>query len=175
MTGQFKKAASVVRQFFGTGPAQEAGPVGRLTDIAPPISRQAERRRQIYAEVGEFLFKHDLDLTPLSFDLALSFVTGTDASVEQAVRVRLAEQGGISNADCEDIVQTCRPVDFSTHDLKDILVEAEANLNTLSEIAEQSTTSTQAYGNALSGEMGKIELDGAAVVAKLLSLTRDMI
>jgi diguanylate cyclase len=34
-------------------------------------SREVNRRRHLYGEIGDFLFAHDLDLTPINFSVAL--------------------------------------------------------------------------------------------------------
>ena len=49
-------------------------------------SREINRRRQLYADIGDFLFAHDLDLTPTNFSVALDYLTGANIGVEKAIR-----------------------------------------------------------------------------------------
>lgn len=49
-------------------------------------SREINRRRQLYEDIGDFLFAHDLDLTPINFSVALDYLTGANIGVEKADR-----------------------------------------------------------------------------------------
>src|SRR3546814_19974177 len=70
-------------------------------EIARRYDRAENRRAKLYQEIGEFLFAHDLDLTPLNFGLAHDYVTGNDRAVEQAVRALIMEKGRLTNGQAE--------------------------------------------------------------------------
>src|SRR3546814_2076421 len=56
--------------------SSEEEPAEPEAEIARRYDRAENRRAKLYQEIGEFLFAHDLDLTPLNFGLAHDYVTG---------------------------------------------------------------------------------------------------
>ena len=60
-------------------------------------NREINRRRQLYADIGDFLFAHDLDLTAINFSVALDYLTGANIGVEKAIRAVMMERGKITN------------------------------------------------------------------------------
>src|SRR3546814_3041525 len=80
-------------------------------EIARRYDRAENRRAKLYQEIGEFLFAHDLDLTPLNFGLAHDYVTGNDRAVEQAVRAIIMEKGRLTNGQAETILAESRQED----------------------------------------------------------------
>lgn len=139
--------------------------------------REAERRRQLYDDIGAFLFAHDLDLTPLNFGLAHDYITGNDIQVEKAVRAILQDRGTLTNSLAETIVAQNRVDEISPDSLADMLNKVEANVETLSALADQSSNSAKDYGAALQREARELAGDsgGRDVIAKLISVTRTMI
>jgi diguanylate cyclase len=141
------------------------------------LRREAERRKTLYEDVGSFLFAHDLDLTPLNFGLALDYITGNDLAVEKAVRAILKDRGRLTNSFAEQIIAEQRTDELTPDTLAEMLAKVESNLDRLTGIADQSSSSAKDFGAALQKQAA--ELTGADagsdMLANLVSLTRTMI
>ena len=141
------------------------------------MSREVERRKTLYEDVGSFLFAHDLDLTPLNFGLALDYITGNDLQLEKAVRAILNDKGKLSNGVAEQIIAEQRAEELTPDALNEMLDNVEANLNQMTGIADQSTSSAKDFGAALQKQAAELTKDstGSDTIANLVSLTRGMI
>lgn len=156
---------------------------GAPEEVVPPpreqgevrLRRDEERRRALYADIGRFLFAHDLDLTPLNFGLAHDYITGNDRQVEHAVTTMLAEKGKLTNGMAESIVAQNRVDEISPDDIASMLDQVEANVTALAAIADQSSTSAKDYGAALQREAHELANGNSDVIAKLIAVTRTMI
>jgi len=139
--------------------------------------REVERRRAMYDEVGNFLFAHDLDITPLNFGLALDYLTGNDLAIEKAVRAILSDRGRITNGVAETIVAEHRADELSPDQLTDMLSEVERNLDHLTGLTDQSRESASDFGDALQKQAAELKAEGATseAVASLIGLTRSMV
>jgi diguanylate cyclase len=163
-----------IKDSGGDDTQPEAGP-GREIGNAH-MRRESERRKALYEEVGSFIFAHDLDLTPLNFGLALDYITGNDLAVEKAVRAILRDRGRLTNGVAEQIIADQRAEELTPDTLGDMLEKVEANLDQLTGIANQSSSSAQDFGAALqkqAAELGRVDAEGT--VSNLISLTRSMI
>ncbi|MCW2413171.1 MULTISPECIES: sensor domain-containing diguanylate cyclase [unclassified Sphingobium] len=140
------------------------------------LRRESERRKMIYEEVGSFLFAHDLDLTPLNFGLALDYITGNDIAVEKAVRAILMERGKLTNGAVEQIIVDQRAEELTPDTLADMLKKVESNLDQITGIVDQSSTSAKDFGVALQKQAASLEQsDAGEALGNLILLTRSMI
>lgn len=141
------------------------------------LRREVERRRALYEDIGSFLFAHDLDLTPLNFGLAYDYITGNDLAIEKAVRAILNDRGKLTNGMAETIIAQQRADEISPDSLAEMLDQVEANVEALTAIADQSTSSAKDYGAALQREASELAGDaqGSDVLQKLVKITRTMI
>ncbi|MBN8819991.1 MAG: diguanylate cyclase [Sphingomonas sp.] len=141
------------------------------------LSREVERRKTLYEDVGSFLFAHDLDLTPLNFGLALDYITGNDLAIEKAVRAILSDKGKLTNGVAERIIADQRAEELTPDTLHDMLEKVEENLNQLTGIADQSSNSAKDFGAALQKQAAELTKSdpGSDTIANLVSLTRTMI
>ena len=140
-------------------------------------SREVERRRELYNDIGAFLFAHDLDLTPVNFGLALDYLTGNDHQIEKAVRAFLTERGQLTNSVAEKIVADRHSDEMTTEDLGKMLTSVEENLEKFSKLAVESTASASDYGNALQARVKDLGEQASSdhVVSTLIGLTRSMV
>ena len=141
------------------------------------FSREIDRRRQLYQDIGAFLFAHDLDLTPLNFGLAHDYLTGADLGVEKAVTAILRERGRITNGWVEGVV-TGRPGDeITAESLAAMLDKVEENLAQFSGLMNESRTSAKDYGAALQEQVKDLSdaEKSEPTLARLISLTRSMV
>ncbi|MET0239777.1 MAG: GGDEF domain-containing protein [Sphingobium sp.] len=139
--------------------------------------REAERRRALYHDIGQFLFTHDLEVTPLNFGLAFEYITGNDLKVEKAVRAILHDRGRLTDGLAETIMANQHPDEITPDSLALMLDQVEARVESLSEIADQSSNSAKDYGAALQREATELAADSGRgdVIAKLVAITRTMI
>lgn len=139
--------------------------------------REIERRRQLYADVGAFLFAHDLDLTPVNFGLAVDYVTGNDHEIEKAVRALLSERGQITNGLAEKIVADRHSGEMTGEDLGRMLQSVEENLDRFTRLAKESRASASDYGDALQAKVKNMDTRESPeqVVSALVGLTRSMV
>jgi diguanylate cyclase len=159
------------------GQMVEAQPA-RDTNGNAHLRREVERRRNLYDDIGNFLFSHDLDLTPLNFGLAHDYLTGNDIAIEKAVRAILSERGKLTNGIAEKIIADQRTDELSPDQLGDMLSEVEKNLDALTGLTDQSRASASDFGEALqkqAAEMRSAKEDGPTAVTSLISLTRSMV
>lgn len=140
-------------------------------------SREIDRRRKLYNDIGDFLFAHDLDLTPLNFSVAHDYLTGNDIGMEKAVRAVLQERGQITNSWIEDAVAANRGDEITPDTLANMLEKVEENLSQFTNLVDQSRSSAKDYGAALQEQVKDLsdaEKD-QPVLAKLIGLTRSMV
>lgn len=140
-------------------------------------SREINRRRRLYEEVGEFLFAHDLDLTPLNFGVALDYLTGADIGVEKAVKAVLMERGKITNGWVESVVAEQRADEVTPESLALMLDKVEENLSHFTGLMRESRNSAKDYGAALQEQarsLGASE-DAEPILSRLVGLTRSMV
>lgn len=140
-------------------------------------SREIERRRELYNDIGGFLFAHDLDLTPVNFGLAYDFITGNDHQIEKAVRAILSERGQITNSVAEKILSDRHSGEVTAESLGTMLSQVEENLGRLTHLASESTTSASDYGEALQAKVNDLDSKSSSeqVVSALIGLTRSMV
>lgn len=140
-------------------------------------SREINRRRRLYEEVGEFLFAHDLDLTPLNFGVALDYLTGANIGVEKAVKAVLMERGKITNNWMENVVAEQRADEVTPESLAVMLDKVEENLSHFTGLMHESRNSAKDYGAALQEQarsLGTSE-DAEPILSRLVGLTRSMV
>lgn len=140
-------------------------------------SREVERRRELYNDIGSFLFAHDLDLSPVNFGLAYDYITGNDHRIEKAVRAILSERGQITNTVAEKIISERHSGEMTAESLGKMLSQVEDNLGRLTSLASESTASASDYGDALQAKVNDLDSKSSSeqVVSALIGLTRSMV
>jgi len=140
-------------------------------------SREAIRRRKLYEDIGDFLFAHDLDLTPLNFGVAHDYLTGSHIGVEKAVKAVLAEQGKITNGWVENVAAEQRTDEVTAEALASMLDRVEENLSQFTGLMTESRNSAKDYGAALQEEVKGLSAgsESQPVLARLVALTRSMV
>ncbi|CAH0349451.1 GGDEF domain-containing protein [soil metagenome] len=159
----------------GEDEGEDAAPV--RTPPGQTFSREVDRRRQLYQDIGSFLFAHDLDLTPLNFGVAHDYLTGNDHGIEKAVAAVLAERGKITNGWVESVVASATNKDVTPESLHEMLEKVEENLSQFTGLVDESRNSAKDYGVALQEQVRDLSDEAKAepVLAKLISLTRSMV
>lgn len=153
--------------------AQEPQPP-RAGSIA---NREVTRRRKLFNDIGDFLFAHDLDLTPLNFGVAHDYLTGANIGVEKAIQAVLAERGKISNGWVENVVAEQRADEVTPEALSSMLAKVEENLSEFTGLMTESRNSAKDYGAALQEEVKGLAAgaDNEPVLGRLVALTRSMV
>ncbi|MCP1469540.1 diguanylate cyclase [Sphingobium sp. OAS761] len=140
-------------------------------------NREVDRRRQLYEDIGDFLFAHDLDLTPINFSIALDYLTGANVGVEKAIRAVLMERGKITNSWVETVAAEQRADEVTPESLAAMLDKVEENLSQFTGLMHESRNSAKDYGAALQEQAKDLAAgqDSEPVLAKLVGLTRSMV
>lgn len=158
--------------------SEDAGTGSAVPDNAAAPRRAVDRDRALYIEVGEFLFAHDLDVTPLNFSLALEYVSRGDLAIEKAVDAAVVEYGCLTNGIVEEIIAE-RDADKMTPEmLETMLQKVEAHLAQVIDVTEGSRTSASDYGTELKkqvDDLGSAQAAATPAVEKLILLTRTMV
>lgn len=143
----------------------------------PRFDRLEQRRARLYEEIGEFMFAHDLDLTPLNFGLAYDYVTGNDRAIEQAVRAIIMEKGKLTNSQAETILADASHDEITPEAMTEMLDSVEANLGQLSELVQKSQHEANHYGDQLQAQVRDLAVPEKAgpVMGQLIALTQSMI
>ncbi|MBH1999607.1 MAG: GGDEF domain-containing protein [Sphingomonadaceae bacterium] len=163
-----------------SGKPEEGGEVDeeeRRPRAGSIANREITRRRELYGEIGNFLFAHDLDLTPINFSVALDYLTGANIGVEKAIRAVLMERGKITNSWIETVAAEQRADEVTPESLATMLDKVEENLDQFTGLMHESRNSAKDYGAALQ-EQAKDLVDGSdnqPVLARLVGLTRSMV
>lgn len=142
-----------------------------------PFSREIERRRKLYDDIGSFLFAHDLDLTPINFGLVHDYMTGADLGVEKAVTAILQSKGKITNGWIEGLISEQHKEDITAESLATVLSKVETNLTEFTDLIDESRNSAKDYGAALQEQVKDLSDTEKTqpVLAKLIGLTRAMV
>lgn len=140
-------------------------------------NREINRRRQLYADIGDFLFAHDLDLTVVNFGVALDYLTGANIGVEKAIKAVLMERGKITNGWVEELAAEQRNDAITPESLASMLDQVETNLGQFSGLMDTSRSNATHYGAALQEEARSLkdDDDSQPLLAKLVGLTRSMV
>lgn len=141
------------------------------------FARISEQRRRLFDEIGDFLFAHDLDLTPLNFSLASDYLTGNNHRIATAVAARLESAGTITDSWAEALVAAEQNTELTADALRAMIERVEGNLGEAATVIDRSHMSAKDYGKALAGAAEDLNEDGgnSGVFLKLLSLTESMI
>ncbi|MET0372515.1 MAG: GGDEF domain-containing protein [Sphingobium sp.] len=162
-----------------SGKAEEVEEADARPRAGGASSREINRRRRLYEEIGDFLFAHDLDLTPLNFGVALDYLTGANIGVEKAVKAVLMERGKITNGWVEGVVAEQRADEVTPEALAMMLDKVEENLAQFTGLVHESRASAKDYGAALQEQARDLTAaDGAAaepILSRLVGLTRSMV
>ena len=140
-------------------------------------TREVERRRELYNDIGSFLFAHDLDLSAVNFGLALDFITGNDHQIEKAVQAILAERGQLTNSAAEQIIAERHAGEVTAEGLSKMLATVEENLDHFAALADESRESASDYGEALQAKVKDMDDKSTPdqMVSALIGLTRSMV
>lgn len=176
-TGLTTRIARWAQRISTSDEAESNGDVSPREASRNGSSREVERRRDLYERIGDFLFTYDLDLTVVNFGLAYDYLTGNDHQIEKAVRAILEDKGQITNGMAEQIIAERQSKDVSVEGLSKMLSTVEENLNQLSHLANESSTSASDYGAALQAQVKDIDPKAASdpLVGALIGLTRTMV
>ncbi|BAV64999.1 GGDEF domain-containing protein [Sphingobium cloacae] len=165
------------RGLSGKGEEEEQPAPERRARASTAANREITRRRKLYDDIGDFLFAHDLDLTPINFSVALDYLTGANIGIEKAVQAVMMERGQVSNGWVEAVVAEQRADDITPEALATMLDKVEESLKLFTGLMHESRSSAKDYGAALQEQAKDLAAggDADAVLARLVNLTRSMV
>ncbi len=161
------------QRFASTGgaPADDGG------DARDAPRRAINRHKVLYANAGDFLFKHDLDVTPLNFGFALDYLSGSDLAIEQAVGAALRTHGCLTNSIVEEIIAEREADQMTPEALAQMLEKVETHLDQVILLTDHSQESARDYGTELKKQADDLGAGtpSAPAIEKLVELTRTMV
>lgn len=155
-----------------------ATPAADRAESIDEIPRRAvNRHKALYAQAGEFLFQHDLDVTPLNFGFALDYLSGSDLAIERAVGKALREHGCLTNGIVEEIVAEQEADKMTPEALATMLEKVETHLEQVIKLTDHSQESARDYGSELKKQADDLDAGAlsAPAIEKLVELTRTMV
>ncbi|MDI1296810.1 MAG: GGDEF domain-containing protein [bacterium] len=160
-----------------SGKGDDEAPEEQRPRAGTAANREIDRRRQLYDEIGEFLFAHDLDLTALNFSVAHDYLTGSNIGVEKAVKAVLMERGKITNGWVENVSAEQRADEVTAEGLASMLDKVEDNLSHFTGLMHESRNSAKDYGAALQEQAKGLAEggDNEPILSRLVGLTRSMV
>lgn len=175
--GLTDRLARWAKGLSGKADDDEGGAEDQRPRAGSAANREVTRRRRLYAEIGDFLFAHDLDLTPINFSVALDYLTGANIGVEKAIKAVLMERGKITNGWIESVAASQNPDEVTPDSLATMLDKVEENLTQFTGLMHESRNSAKDYGAALQEQAKGLAEGGDAepVLARLVGLTRSMV
>lgn len=177
-TPQHGLADRLTRWAFGlSGKTEEAPPPEQRPRASSAGNREVLHRRRLYDEIGDFLFAHDLDVTPINFSVALDYLTGTNIGIEKAIHAVMMERGQVTNGWIETVVAEQRADEITPEALAAMLDKVEESLTLFTGLMHESRNSAKDYGTALQEQAKDLAAgtDTETVLAKLVNLTRSMV
>lgn len=158
------------RLFARRDDGQAARPDAPATDV-PADPRRSELRR-LYDDIGQFLFAHQLDLTPLNFGCVQEYLGGDDrrlvADIDQALLDNRLSDGWI-----EDYLAGRQGSMMKPETLIDLAAQVEGELDRCLMLVSKSAEQATGYTESLSAGTGIANPE--AMMAHLVELTREMI
>lgn len=175
--GLTDRLARWAKGLSGKADDDEGGAEDQRPRAGSAANREVTRRRRLYEEIGDFLFAHDLDLTPINFSVALDYLTGANIGVEKAIKAVLMERGKITNSWIESVAASQSPDEVTPDSLATMLDKVEENLTQFTGLMHESRNSAKDYGAALQEQAKGLAEGGDAepVLARLVGLTRSMV
>ncbi|WP_323809899.1 GGDEF domain-containing protein [Sphingobium baderi] len=165
------------RGLSGKAEGADDSPPEQRVRAGTAANREVVRRRKLYDDIGDFLFVHDLDLTPVNFSVALDYLTGTNIGIEKAVKAVMMERGQVTNGWVETVIAEQRADEITPEALAAMLDKVEESLSLFTGLMHESRSSAKDYGAALQEQAKDLASggDAEAVLARLVNLTRSMV
>jgi len=151
---------------------------GRLTKAVKTwfgAKEEEEQAPSLFLMIGAFLDAHQLDPSPLHYELAHGYLTHIDRKLVDAVERAIAKLGRLTPDAAELILSEVR-TDMSAEMLARLIDKAQTGLNQIAGLAKQSGADAKAYGQALETSVADLQTGSPEqVVSSLVQLTTAMI
>lgn len=156
-------------------PGRTAPPPAPATPATTPEQTRTATRRQLYRDVGEFLFSNGLEPTPRNFMVAHAYLSGEDWEVARAVSTHLRSGSPLSDGKVSQIVEQRRTSDLTPERLATLANHLEARLNDCVSAVDTTRDSAAEFGSALNEEAQNLASDPVGTLHRVISLTRDAV
>ncbi|MES2337788.1 MAG: GGDEF domain-containing protein [Pseudomonadota bacterium] len=150
------------------------GAAAAQRDTAEPATRNLVDRR-LYEDVGDFLFTHGLSPTPINFEIAHIYLSGSDPSVARAVADLIARHGRLDHSLIAALAEQVRPRRSVSDALALLADKLEARLVECLSAADRSHSSARDYGNALDVAQTQLASDPTGTLEYIAGLTREVV
>lgn len=145
------------------GPSRGAG-------SAEEARREAGRR--LYAQIGDFLYAHDLSPTEAHFSIARRYVLGEDSRLTRAIDDELASAGRLDPLFVDRLTaQVDADAAQQAERMAGMADTLSRRLHESERVIRQGQASTRDYESALSAEVDELDRDPRGTVVRLIDLT----
>lgn len=134
-----------------------------------------ENKPSLFQQIGLFLDTHQLEPTPVHYELAHGYLTQVDRKLVDAVDRAIARLGRLTPETAELILSELR-TDMSAEMLAGLIDKAQSGLTHIAGLARQSGADAKAYGQALETKVADLQNGSPEqTIAALVELTGSMI
>ncbi|MEH3046530.1 GGDEF domain-containing protein [Sphingomonas adhaesiva] len=175
MPRQAARAATLHQRMLGwlqndTVPSPPAPAPNPLTE-----NGRTAVRRQLYRDVGEFLFSNGLEPTPRNFMVAHSYLSGENWEIGRAVADHLHSGKPLSDGEVGEIVERQRASQLTPDRLAELASQLEARLNDCVSAVDTTRDSAATFGSALNEEAANLNSDPVGTLHRVIALTREAV
>ena len=141
--------------------------------LPSPEHGRTAASRQLYRDVGEFLFSNGLEPTPRNFMVAHGYLSGHDWEVARAVADHLRSGSPLSEGGIGQIVERQRSAGLTAERLAKLATQLQARLTECVSAVDTSRDSAATFGSALGEEAEKLTIDPVGTLHRVIALTRN--
>ena len=141
----------------------------KVGDRKAPGSPRTSWQRQVFSDVGNFLFGNALDPTPNNYDLAYQYCAANNARLVAAIRAEIGATGAL-DADAAERIFSESGGPLNADALSDFAERMEAQAHGLTKIARQSAGDVSDFSSALERECAS-----GGEMAAIVGLTQAMV
>ncbi|MFA7584933.1 MAG: GGDEF domain-containing protein [Novosphingobium sp.] len=137
---------------------------------------QERRRRQLLADIGNFLLTHKLDVTPFTLAIAHDAIDGADQTLARHIEQHVAARHPITLEWLEQISRDIGRMDGMLQ-LSTLMQRLEHGLAEFGSTTSAARSATSDYNSALEAHAGELRQIGQSdmVIAQLTTLTQTML
>jgi len=161
-----------IATWFGSNPAVASPPPIPL-EIEGDTRKLVER--QLYADVGDFLFTHRLAPTPVNYEVVHAYLTGSDPAVVRAIAPMLASCEPLELGHLVEMMGGTRCGEAGAGALAALATQLESRLAECLTAADRTRSSARDYGTALDLAQAQLDDDPAGTLQHIAGLTREVV
>lgn len=149
----------------------------RAPQAAPRDDRAAHAsvQRKLFDDLGDFLFAHDLAVTPTNLEIAQAYLSGQDRGIGAAITAELRDTGRVGQALLDGLWEKRHAAGIGPDMLARLADALETRVAECLSAIGQSCSSAESYGSALDAEAANLATDPDGVIGRVIALTREVV